>query len=166
MCNIGSLLFAVCWAYLTAQSPQQQHIVIEVCLGLAIIGSAVCYVMVAFEREQQFKSVEHPMPAEIKTLEDWTEAGKHLQEINNQNFTHEEVVLDGKGFTGCTFTHVNLFYSGIAPTALINCTFDPDTKAHFHTRNPAIAQWTEMLRSLEALKPNLNFALTPLPPKS
>lgn len=171
MCNVGSFLFFVWLAYATSQSPQQRHVIALSLLGVTVIGSAICYLIIAFQRERQFadntkrKTAGHPMPAQIKTLEEWTEAGKKLQEVTNRTFTHEEVALDGKCFTGCVFTHVNLFYSGVAPTALINCTFDADTKTHFHTRNPAIAQWTEMLRALGVLAPNLNFAITPLESK-
>ena len=169
MFNVASFIFFVWVAYATAQSPQDRHLILTSLLGLTVIGSAVCYLIIAFELERNRTKYQppksgHPMPVEIKTLEDWTEAGKHLQEITNRNFTHEEVVIDGKSFTGCTFKHVNIFYSGTAPTALINCTFDDDTRAHFHTRSPAIAQWTELLRGMEMFRPDLKHAETPLEP--
>ena len=166
MCNVASFVFFAWIAYATAQSPQQ-HLILKSLLGLAVGGSAICYLIIAFSRAQNFagdisKSSSHSMPKEIKTLEEWTEAGKHLQEINNRNFTHEEVVIDGKSFNSCTFKHVNIFYSGTAPTALINCTFDEDTRGHFHTRSPAIAQWTELLRNMGMLRADLKHAETPL----
>lgn len=169
MFNVGTFLFAVWLSYVGSQ-PQQQHTILKGLLILSVIGSAICYLLVAFQHEQKLREntsikAGHPVPAEIKTLEEWTEAGRNLKEIYNQIFTHEEVILDGKSFTGCTFNHVNLFYNGTAPMALINCTFDDDTRTHFHTRSPAMAQWTDMMRALEALRPHIKIALSPLPDK-
>jgi hypothetical protein len=109
----------------------------------------------------------HPVPMPIfRTIEEWDEARKNLKPITNRKFTHEEVTLDGNEFIGCSFVHVNLFYNGTAPISLTNCDFDADTIKHFHSRNPAMAQWIELLRNLGMLKTGLNFALTPVKPTS
>jgi hypothetical protein len=104
-----------------------------------------------------------PMPA-YRTVEEWDELRLHLTPITNRKFTHEQVILDGKHFVGCSFVHVNLFYNGTAPFALINCEYDEDTKKHFHSQSPGFAQWTELLRELGMLREGLNFALTPVEP--
>jgi hypothetical protein len=98
----------------------------------------------------------------IKTTEEWTQAGARLVPTTNQNFKYQEVKLDGRNFIGCSFTHVSLFYDGTLPCALTDCQFDPDTVKHFHTHSPAIAQWTEIIRSLGMLNPGINFALHPI----
>jgi SAM-dependent methyltransferase len=96
-----------------------------------------------------------------KMLDQWTAAGSRLDESINQSFKYQEVRIDGRKFVGCSFTHVNLFYDGTLPFHFDNCQFDPDTMSHFHTNNPAMAQWTELLRTLGVLKPDTNFVLQP-----
>jgi hypothetical protein len=91
----------------------------------------------------------HPMPVcTIQTTEEWTRVGGSLEHVVNQKFVHQEVLLDGRAFTDCSFTHVSLYYDGTAPMGLINCEFDEDTKKHFHSHNPAMATWIELLRCL------------------
>ena len=96
------------------------------------------------------------------TTEEWTKAGTELVETVNQHFRYQEVKLDGRNFLGCSFVHVSLFYDGTTPCALSNCEFDQDTVMHFHTHNPGIAQWTEIVRTLGMLKPDIKFALHPV----
>jgi hypothetical protein len=108
----------------------------------------------------------HPVPMPtFRTIEEWNEALKGLKLITNRKFTHEQVTLDGIQFVGCSFVHVNLFYNGTGPFFFVNCDFDEDTKKHFHSRNPAMAQWTELLRTLGILREGLNFVLTPVEPE-
>lgn len=107
------------------------------------------------------------MPApKVRTVEEWTAAAARLRQKINQKFEFCEVILDGNKFINCTFTHVNLFYNGTLPTAFSNCDFDDDTVKHFHTQNPALAQWMEITRSLGLLKPGTKFAASPLPSDS
>jgi hypothetical protein len=108
---------------------------------------------------------EHPVPMPaFNTVEEWNDLLIHLTPIMNRRFTHEQVILDGKQFVGCSFVHVNLSYNGTAPFSLQNCDFDEDTKKHFHSQSPAFAQWTELLRTLGMLREGLNFVLTPVEP--
>lgn len=100
-------------------------------------------------------------PFSEKMIDEWTTAGSRLIESVNQSFSYQEVRIDGRKFVGCSFTHVSLFYDGMLPFSFDNCQFDADTVTHFHTHSPAMAQWTELLRTLGVLKPDLNFVLQP-----
>lgn len=44
--------------------------------------------------------------------------------IENQNFTNERITLDNNSYTGCTFRHCVLVYSGVSEMTLTNCRFD------------------------------------------
>ncbi len=102
-----------------------------------------------------------PVP-KMRTAEEWTAAGIALEQIINQKFEYRELILDGKHFINCTFTHVNMFYDGTLPSDFSHCQFDDDTVRHLHTHSPGIAQWMEIARSVGLLKPGANFAITPL----
>ncbi len=98
-------------------------------------------------------------PLKVSTTEEWT--NYKLESFVNQKYEYGSLSLDGRVFTKCTFTHMNLFYDGTAPTAFVECQFDEDTKHHVHTRNPSIAQWMENIRAFGLLKENARFAITP-----
>ena len=98
-------------------------------------------------------------PPKVNTAEEW--ANYKLEPLANQKYEYGSLSLDGKAFTKCTFTHMNLFYDGTAPMVFVDCEFDEDTKRHVHTNNAGIAQWMENIRALGLLKDNAKFAITP-----
>jgi hypothetical protein len=100
--------------------------------------------------------------SKLRTAEEWI--AYKLERLVNQKFEYGEVLLDGKEFTKCTFTHMNLYYDGTAPMSFVDCEFDEDTVRHVHTHNPGIAQWMENTRAFGLLKEGAKLALTPQSP--
>jgi hypothetical protein len=134
--------------------------------AVAVLMLVLANALIEKKRTSDTPVIEgHPVPMPtFRTIEEWNDALKGLKVITNRKFTHEQVTLDGNQFIGCSFVHVNLFYNGTAPFFFVSCDFDEDTKKHFHSRNPAMAQWVELLRTLGMLREGLNFALTPVEP--
>ena len=106
-----------------------------------------------------------PEPQSVRrlcTAQEWLRKGEQLKLIANRHFTFEDVVLDGHNFVRCTFEHVKLFYDGIAPTALRDCTFDDESKTHLHTHNPAIDQWIQIIRAYGIFGDDFIFGIHPV----
>jgi hypothetical protein len=143
----------------TSQSGAAMSPVIWVAASLYLIGVVTAGCL--HYKAARLNSVRAKGPFSKKMLDQWTAAGSCLDESINQSFKYQEVRIDGRKFVGCSFTHVNLFYDGTLPFHFDNCQFDTDTMTHFHTNNPAMAQWTELLRTLGVLKPDINFVLQP-----
>jgi hypothetical protein len=101
-----------------------------------------------------------PFP-KVRTAQEWTDF--KLEQVPNRKFEYSELILDGKNFVNCTFTHMHLYYDGTAPMAISpDCVFDEDTKRNVHTHSPGIAQWMENIRSFGLLREEAKFAITPL----
>jgi hypothetical protein len=76
-----------------------------------------------------------PLPV-VRTAEEWTEFKTVL--VFNRKFAYEEIVLDGKNYMGCEFTHVSLFYDGTTPAAM---TIADSIRIPFSTSTPTTRQW-------------------------
>ena len=98
--------------------------------------------------------------AKPRTAQEWTDYKR--QQVPNRKFEYGELVMDGKDFLSCTFTHMHLYYDGTAPMSWTDCDFDEDTRRNIHTHNPGIAQFMENVRHLGLLREGTKFATTPL----
>jgi hypothetical protein len=124
----------------TGQSGAVMSPVIWVAASLYLVGVIIAGCL--HYKAAKLKSVHATGPFSKTMLDQWTAAGSRLDESINYSFKYQEVRIDGRKFIGCSFTHVNLFYDGTLPFHFDNCQFDSDTITHFHTNNPAMAQWT------------------------
>lgn len=127
------------------------------CVFIAFLAILFSYLRHGSSPSSQGLAVPFP---KVRTVQEWS--GYKLEQVTNRRFEVSELVMDGKSFVNCTFVQMRLFYDGTAPMAIVKCELDEDTVSHILTHSPALAQWTENLRSLGRLKEGTNFAMTPL----
>ena len=76
-----------------------------------------------------------------------------LKEVNDKHFVNEEVAIDGKKFSRCTFESVTLVYKGRGPFGMMHCIFTHPII--LKTRNPALSSFMGLLKGAGFLKGNL-----------
>jgi hypothetical protein len=99
-----------------------------------------------------------PMPT-AKAIELWNAAQNKLHAVVNKTFDRQEIVIDGRSFSGCTFSHSTLVYNGTAPAYLTECKFDPFTTSNVRTGHPAIGEWMKLMYVLGLLSPTGHLQL-------
>jgi hypothetical protein len=102
-----------------------------------------------------------PLP-NARTASQWTALQGQMDEVASQKFEQGELLIDGTHFRNCTFTSMRLYYDGTAPMAFTECEFDEETRRSIRSHSPLIAQWMEILRSLNWLREGAKLATTPL----
>jgi hypothetical protein len=107
---------------------------------------------------------EHPLPLPIgvKTTEQWD--AMRLNQIFNQTFVDQEVILDRCEYVRCNFKNVTFVYEGTGRTALIDVLIDRDIPSRLQTTNPAIQTWSEIQRGLGMIQAPTRRS--PLPPSN
>jgi hypothetical protein len=79
----------------------------------------------------------------------------HLTPFTNVNFHDELVEIDGKVFEDCTFTNVTFFYRGKKPFSCRHNTIKGNQ--YVRTDSEAAYYWTELLKMLGMMNPNLPY---------
>ncbi len=106
---------------------------------------------------------EHPIPLpKVKTTEQWDTT--RYEPVLNQTFTDQEVRLDGREFISCRFKNVTFVYDGTARAALMNVFIDRTIPPRLQTTNPAIENWSDLMRGLGMTQATLNQQLLPALP--
>ncbi len=91
-----------------------------------------------------------------KAWSKWNALGNQMQFIHDRKFNNEDVQLDGHAYINCTFDHVTFWYDGTGPTEMRG-EMDIDSASSIQTRNPAIAQFEDILTHLGFLKGGMSF---------
>jgi hypothetical protein len=108
--------------------------------------------------EESSNGTPFPSPTD-RSIEKWNKVQNTLPAVVKRTYDLQEVILDGRGFVGCTFTHSTLKYNGTAPTRIEDCRFDAFTRAHITTGHPAISEWMMLLHVLGLLSPTIKVQL-------
>ncbi len=95
------------------------------------------------------KTVANPFP--------WSEAPAEL--IARKTFENQEVLLDGKTYTDCTFIHVTFVYNGTSVVSFIHNSLQGPIVVR--SDNPAVKGTFGLMKGFGALKDDQNLSLDP-----
>jgi hypothetical protein len=85
-----------------------------------------------------------------------------LEEVKGRDYSHKEVVLDGRRWIDCNFDGATLYYDGTAPTEMTSCTIN---NATLTSHSKAIAQTITIMNAFQKAEGSAQPATvaTPIP---